>query len=112
MAARLPPLHEVIDLLAGVAEGLYHCHARGIVHRDLKPANVLVDFVGGHALLADFGIAGADDIATITGPGDVLGTARVHGPRDAHGRPCDAPSDLWALGAIAYRVATGNRRAG
>ena len=108
LAARLPPLHEVIDLLAGVAEGLDHCHARGIVHRDLKPANVLVDFVGGHALLADFGIARADDIATITGPGHVLGTPAYMAPETLMGGCATPASDLWALGAVAYRVATGS----
>ncbi|MDA0172898.1 serine/threonine protein kinase [Solirubrobacter taibaiensis] len=108
LAARRPPLHDVIELLAGVAEGLDHCHARGIVHRDLKPANVLVDSVGGHALLADFGVARADDIATITGPGHVLGTPAYMAPETLMGDCATPASDLWALGAVAYRAATGS----
>ena len=107
LATRLPSLHDVIDLLAGVAEGLDHCHARGIVHRDLKPANVLVDAVGGHALLADFGIAHADDFATITGPAHALGTPAYMAPETLSGGRATAASDRWALGAVAYRVATG-----
>ena len=89
LVARRPSLHDVIEVLAGVAEGLDHCHVRGIVHRDLKPANMLVDSVGGRALLADFGIALArsrDDHR----PGSCARHARVHGPRDADGRPSDA----------------------
>ena len=103
---RRPTLEEVLDVLAGVAEGLDYCHARGIVHRDLKPANVLVDAESGRGLLTDFGIALADDFSTITGPGNVLGTPAYMAPETVMGGRATAASDLWALGAMAYRVAT------
>jgi serine/threonine protein kinase len=103
---RRPALDDVVDLLAGVAEGLDFCHSRGIVHRDLKPANVLVDFESGHGLLADFGIALAEDFSTLTGSGKLLGTVAYMAPEQLRGGGATAASDLWALGAVAYRAAT------
>jgi serine/threonine protein kinase len=103
---RHPTLDELIDVLAGVAEGLDFCHARGIVHRDLKPANVLVDSESGRGLLADFGIALASDSSTITGPGHLLGTPAYMAPETLMGERATPASDLWALGAVAYRVTT------
>ena len=103
---RRPSLEDVLDVLAGVAEGLDHCHARGIVHRDLKPANVLVDAESGRGLLTDFGIALAQDFSTLTGPGNLLGTPLYMAPETVMGGRATPASDLWALGAMAYRVAT------
>ena len=102
-----PPLEDVLEILAGVAEGLDFCHSHGIIHRDLKPANVLVDAEGGRGLLADFGIALADDLSTLTGPGHPLGTPLYMAPEIVMGERATAASDLWALGAVAYRAATG-----
>jgi serine/threonine protein kinase len=104
---RHPPLEDVVELLAGVAEGLDFCHAHRIIHRDLKPANVLVDSESGRGLLADFGIALAEDASTITGPGNLPGTRPYMAPETLMGERATAASDLWALGAIVYRVATG-----
>ena len=104
---RHPTLEDVLDVLAGAASGLDFCHARGIVHRDIKPANVLVDAESGSGLLADFGIALAEDVSTITGPGKLLGTPVYMAPETLMGGRATAASDLWALGAVAYRVATG-----
>jgi serine/threonine protein kinase len=103
---RHPPIQDVLDVLAGVAEGLDYCHAQGIVHRDLKPANVLVDSGSGRGLLADFGIALAEDFSTITGPGKLLGTPIYMAPETLTGERATAASDLWSLAAIAYHVAT------
>lgn len=100
-------LEDVLDVLAGVAEGLDFCHARGIVHRDLKPANVLLDSDTGRGLLADFGIALAGDSSTITGPDSRLGTPAYMAPETVMGGRATAASDLWAFGAMVYRVATG-----
>ena len=51
------PVDDALRIAAEPADALGHAHARGIVHRDVKPGNV--PFSGGHASLADFGIARA-----------------------------------------------------
>lgn len=107
LEGRQRSLEDVVELLAGVAEGLDCCHARGVVHRDLKPANVLVDVALGHGLLTDFGIALTDELATLTGPGHAVGTPGYMAPEVIEGSRATPASDRWALAAIAYRAATG-----
>src|SRR5688572_10787155 len=60
------PLADAVRLVREVADALAYAHARGVVHRDLKPENVLLS--GGHAVVADFGIAKALAAATVDGP--------------------------------------------
>lgn len=85
-------------------------HRQGLIHRDLKPANV---FLTSHGLkLLDFGLArslGSDADETnpdLTRPGDILGTPRYMAPEAIQGRPVDARSDLFAVGALLYEMLT------
>ena len=87
----------------------------GVMHRDLKPENVLIS--GGHALVADFGIAKAIAAATdnerrpaggLTSAGVALGTPAYMAPEQAVGDPpIDHRADLYALGVIAYEALAG-----
>ncbi|TMQ23764.1 MAG: serine/threonine protein kinase [Deltaproteobacteria bacterium] len=78
--------------------------AAGIVHRDLKPQNLFSCDDGTWKLL-DFGVARVADVAA---PDDgVIGTPHYMAPEQALGQPVDTRADLHALGAIAYRCATG-----
>ena len=95
----LPP-HEVVAIMRKLAAALGSAHRRGVLHRDVKPGNVLFTS-DGEPLLADFGIAAwADD-------GLVRGTAAYLDPSVLAGRPPDASSDLYALGAVAREMLGG-----
>src|SRR5688500_8473008 len=49
------PIDDAVRLTREVAEALHYAHGHGVIHRDIKPENILLQ--GGHALVADFGIA-------------------------------------------------------
>ena len=95
----------VIAILAQVADGLAHAHARGIVHRDIKPDNVLVSR-SDRAAIADFGLARVSDAASLTG-GALLGTAKYMSPEQAQGQKAGTPSDVYSLGVMLYEAITG-----
>ena len=109
---------EILRIGAQVADACARAHATGIIHRDLKPANVIVQ-PDGRVRVLDFGIAklmapgevagGAAPDATGTSPGVVLGTAAYMSPEQAEGRPVDARSDIFSLGAMLYEMCTGQR---
>jgi serine/threonine-protein kinase len=103
------PVADALRLTQEVASALSYAHQRGIVHRDIKPENILLQ--GGQALVADFGIALAATQAggaRLTQTGISLGTPQYMSPEQAMGeRTIDARTDLFALGAVAYEMLTG-----
>jgi eukaryotic-like serine/threonine-protein kinase len=115
------PIRKLLELAAGIAEGLAAAHAAGIVHRDLKPDNVLLT-ADGRPKIADFGLAkyfraGSDpegsQLTTLTDDrtkeGTILGTVGYMSPEQASGRPLDFRSDQFSFGSILYEMATGQR---
>jgi hypothetical protein len=106
------PIRDVCVITREIAEALDYAHSRNVVHRDIKPANVLL--WSGHAVVTDFGIAKAVDIATIGGPltsgGVALGTPAYMAPEQAAGDPTmDHRTDLFALGVLTYEMLAGRR---
>jgi serine/threonine-protein kinase len=83
-------------------------HREGIVHRDVKPANLLLDRYG-RVHVADFGIASAAGLGSLTQTGTVLGTASYLSPEQALGERTTAASDLYSLGIVAFELLTGRR---
>jgi predicted Ser/Thr protein kinase len=102
-----------VSLLAAICDGVQHAHLRGVIHRDLKPDNILVDQEGRPKLL-DFGVARAprqdDDPSTlVASPGQLVGTLLTMSPEQVGEHPddIDMRSDVYALGALAYRLLGG-----
>jgi serine/threonine protein kinase len=83
-------------------------HARGIVHRDVKPANLLLDR-DRNVHVADFGIASAAGMDSLTMTGTVLGTAGYLSPEQAEGSRATPASDRYALAVVAFELLTGSR---
>ena len=103
------PIAEALRIAREAADALQYAHERGVVHRDIKPENILLS--GGHALVADFGIALAVQTAggtRMTQTGLSLGTPQYMAPEQAMGeKSVDARADIYALGAVTYEMLAG-----
>ena len=105
---------EVMTLGMEIAAALEEAHERGIIHRDLKPSNIVIANRG-QAKVLDFGLAKwlrpeegltAD---SLTDSQDARGTFPYMSPEQLRGKPVDARSDIHAMGAVLYEMATGRR---
>ena len=109
----LVPEAEVVTLGIQIADGLSAAHQAGVIHRDLKPGNVLLTQEN-WAKIVDFGLAKQlprpteTDIGSITETDKVVGTVPYMAPEQIRGE-CDARTDVYALGAVLYQMATGQR---
>lgn len=102
-------LAEALRIARETADGLAYAHSLGIVHRDIKPENILLS--GGHAVIADFGIAHAVNAAggdTLTAAGVALGTLAYMSPEQGGGEGLlDARSDIYSLACVVYEMLAG-----
>jgi serine/threonine-protein kinase len=118
------PIDQVLRFGMEIADALGAAHKAGIVHRDLKPGNVMVTKAG--AKLLDFGLAKLSAIEAETGAalsslhtataakpltsaGTIMGTFQYMAPEQVEGGEADARTDVWALGAVLYEMATGRK---
>ena len=104
------PVEEAVAIAREVADALEYAHRHGVIHRDIKPENILLH--GGHALVADFGIALAASRSQggtrMTETGMSLGTPHYMAPEQAMGeREITARADIYALGCVLYEMLTG-----
>ena len=97
----LLPLDRALDVLMQMASALAFLHARRLVHRDVATRNIRLA-ADGRAKLIDFGI-----LATAGATAEVAGTPPYVAPECYRGLPLDHRADLFALGALAYRLLTG-----
>jgi eukaryotic-like serine/threonine-protein kinase len=119
----LPP-EQVLKYGVEICDALEQAHRTGVVHRDLKPGNIMLTKSG--AKLLDFGLARAASpevassglgptmsspagMAPLTAEGTVVGTFQYMSPEQVEGKEADARSDIFALGATLYEMATGQR---
>ena len=102
------PLGQSLEWLEQAAAALDAAHAEGVVHRDVKPANLLLD-ESDNVHVADFGIASAAGMDSLTKTGTVIGTAAYLSPEQAQGQRAAPASDRYALGVLAWELLTGRR---
>jgi tetratricopeptide (TPR) repeat protein len=104
------PTDDALQIAREVADALSYAHSRDVVHRDIKPENILL--AGGHARVADFGIARAITEAggaRLTGTGLAIGTPTYMSPEQAAGSSdLDGRSDLYSLGCVLYEMLAGH----
>ena len=102
------PLARFLTAAAFASRALHYVHSQGIVHRDLTPGNILLD-ASGLPRIMDFGLVSlSEHTRHLTRSGVTLGTPAYMAPEQAKGGGVDARSDLYALGAVLYRVACGS----
>jgi tRNA A-37 threonylcarbamoyl transferase component Bud32 len=94
--------------LEQAAAALDAAHENGVVHRDVKPGNLLLA-ADGTVRVADFGVASAAGLDSLTVTGTVLGTAGYLAPEQARGEPTTPAADRYALAVVAFELLTGNR---
>jgi hypothetical protein len=107
-------LERILQILIKVCDGLSYAHSRGVIHRDLKPDNIMVGSHG-QVYVMDWGLAQVTGDARsivegrVDADGIVIGTVQYMAPEQALGEisRIDARTDVFALGAILYKVLTG-----
>ncbi len=109
------PLRTVLELGVQLASGLETAHRENVIHRDLKPGNLRLNPDGTLKIL-DFGLAQTieplDELAETANVEEGLalsGTLPYMAPELLRTEVADARSDIWAVGAVLYEMATGKR---
>jgi serine/threonine-protein kinase len=106
----LLPVDFAIHVALEVADALGYAHSLGIIHRDIKPENIML--AGGHALVADFGIARAVTAAgssqKLTQTGMAVGTPLYMSPEQSVGEQVGPTGDLYSLACVLYEMLAGH----
>ncbi|HKF45986.1 MAG TPA: protein kinase [Terracidiphilus sp.] len=106
------PLERVCEIGQQIADALGYAHRNGVVHRDIKPANILMTsrevYGAERPRITDFGVAKLAG-GEITSTGQLLGTPAFMAPEQFTGEPVDGRADLFSLGVMLYRMATGEQ---
>jgi serine/threonine protein kinase len=101
-ADTLLPLNQVLTAVEQVAGALQYAAGLGVVHRDVKPGNIIM-MPSGVVKLADFGCA----IPVSKMGAVVAGSLAYMSPEQLEGEALDQRADIYALGAVLYRLLTG-----
>lgn len=102
------------------SKGVAASHHAGVVHRDIKPGNIMIESSKGlfSFKITDFGIAilaegeleeAHKDEKSITGSKTMMGAIPYMAPEMIESpKNAGCPSDIWAIGAILYKLMTSN----
>ncbi len=103
------PEPDAAKIASRICEALEHMHVNKIVHRDLKPQNIMICNDGSIRIM-DFGIAKSLKARRLTfvGFSPSMGTPDYMAPEQVKGKRGDERTDIYALGAILYEMATGS----
>jgi hypothetical protein len=104
-------VRDAAGFIAEVADALHFAHEQGVIHRDVKPSNIVIK-PDGHAVLVDFGLArslSADDEASLSVVGAIIGTPSFMSPEQVEGRHdlLGPATDIYSLGATLYTLLAG-----
>jgi tetratricopeptide (TPR) repeat protein len=103
----LGDLHQKLDIMEQIGDGMAFAHANDLIHRDLKPANIHIQ-PSGQVKILDFGLA-RFSTSEMTRTGMVMGTPHYMSPEQVRGEKVDARSDTFSLGAVFYELLSGHR---
>ena len=102
-----PACDQATGIVAQVAEALAFAHEHNVIHGDVSPGNVLIRRSDGAAKLTDFGLASRAGERAPNFDGKVAGTYGYIPPEVLRGERVTSLSDLYSLGALAYRLLAG-----
>ena len=107
------PWRDALRVGVQVADALACAHEHGVIHRDLKPDNLIVergDVASGRTRILDLGLARVENAVGLSGISDhniAMGTPSYSAPEQLLGQPTDTRADVYGLGAVLYRLITG-----
>lgn len=99
---RFPP-EEVREIGLDLCRTLAAVHRHGLLHGDIKPENIMRE-VSGRIVLMDFGIARELDAEPRL---TVSGSMRYLAPEVLQGGEPSVASDIYSVGAVLFRLLTG-----
>ena len=98
---------DALEIIIALLESLSYAHSKGIFHRDIKPSNILLDRER-KIKLADFGVSKVYTVLTSGLTVRDFISIPYAAPEQLLRKPADAKTDIYLVGAVLYKLLTGN----